>query len=129
MSFLCGWWEMISINKDSFLNNILNEISSILGLIKRFLKDTFWGKLDFLICGEWFFRDFTWLYTCILINKTFHNICSDFELKTGYFTRYSSRNKWWAHGDRQTSEKRQTRWSHPSHHASRCCRGNHYKRN
>lgn len=111
------WYE------DSFLNNTLNEISSILGLIKRFLKDTFWGKLDFLICGEWFFRDFT----CIrfLINKTFHNIYSDFELKTGYFTRYSSRNKWRAHGNRQTSEKRQTRWSHPSHHASRSCRGNH----
>lgn len=45
---------MILINKDSFLNNIfnLNEILLILGLIKRFLKDIFWGKLDFLICGE-----------------------------------------------------------------------------
>lgn len=43
---------MILINKDSFLNNILNEISLILGFIKRFLKDIFWGKLDFLICGE-----------------------------------------------------------------------------
>lgn len=43
---------MILINEDSFLNNILNKILLILGLIKRFLKDIFWGKLDFLICGE-----------------------------------------------------------------------------
>ena len=25
---------------------------AFIGIIKRFLKDTFWGKLDFLIFGE-----------------------------------------------------------------------------
>lgn len=99
MSFFCRWWKMILINKDSFFNNILNEISLILGLIKRFFKDIFWGKLDFLICGEWFFRDFIWLYICILINKIFFNIYFDFELKIGYFIRYFFRNKWWVYGN------------------------------
>lgn len=98
MSFFCRCWKIILINKDSFLNNILNEISLILGFIKRFFKDIFWGKLDFLICGEWFFRDFI----CIrfLINKIFYNIYFDFELKIGYFIRYFFRNKWRVYGDR-----------------------------